>query len=121
MLNFNRHISTGHGISKNYYRGEEEKLEETRQGNKFSGDMCRDVSCLIIHQIEKQLIGVFSVDKITGKELQCVAVAFADDTDLMTEGEEAFKLMQRTLSMHNRLHGATGGYVQEDKTTYFAW
>ena len=121
MPNFNRHVSAGYGISKEYCEGEEEKLEGTGQGNKFSGDMCRDVSCLIMRQIEKQLIGIFFVDKITGEEVQIVAVAFVDDADLMTEGSEAFKLMQEILNMHNRLHGATGGHVQEDKTTYYAW
>ena len=32
MPNFERHASTGHGVSNTYYRGEEEKLEETGQG-----------------------------------------------------------------------------------------
>ena len=29
MLNFNRRMSIGYGASKNYYGGEEEKLEGT--------------------------------------------------------------------------------------------
>ena len=48
-------------------------------------------------------------------------MAFVDDTDLITEGLNAFQLIQQILDMYNRLYGATGGYVQEDKTTYFAW
>ena len=93
MPNFERHVSTGHGVSTNYYGGEEEKLEGTGQGNKFSGHMCRDVSCLIMRCIENQKIGMFIVDKKTREETQCVAVTFVDDTDPMTEGEEAIKMM----------------------------
>ena len=40
MPNFQRHVSTGHRVSSNFHGGEEEKLEGTGQGNKFSGDMC---------------------------------------------------------------------------------
>ena len=48
---FKHHISAGFGISDDFYRGLE-KLAGTGQGNKFSGDMCRDISCLIMKQLE---------------------------------------------------------------------
>jgi len=67
------------------------------------------------------MLGIFFVDKVSGEILQCIAMAFVDDTDLMTEVSNAFQLMQQILDMYNRLYGAIGGYVQEDKTTYFAW
>ena len=40
------------GISKSYYRGEQDKLAATGQGNRFSEDVCRDMSCIIIKEIE---------------------------------------------------------------------
>ena len=48
MPKFKRYISTGYRISANYYRKENKELAGIEQGNKFSGDMYRDVSCLII-------------------------------------------------------------------------
>ena len=48
LPNLNKHVSAGHGASQNHYSGKDEKLEGTRQRNKFSGNMCRYVSYLII-------------------------------------------------------------------------
>ena len=83
--------------------------------------MCQDVSCLIICQIEKQMIGIFFADKMSSKILQCVAFAFANDINLMTKGTESFKLIQKILDKWNRLCKGTGSYTQESKTTYFTW
>ena len=41
---FEHHVSTGFGISDDFYGGLE-KLAGTGQGNKFSGDVCGDISC----------------------------------------------------------------------------
>ena len=49
--------------------------------------MHRDVTCIIICQIEKKLLEIFFRDKITRKTSQCVAIAFVDNTDFMWEGE----------------------------------
>ena len=48
---FEHHVSAGFGISDHFYEGLE-KLAGTGQGNKFSGNMCRDISCLIMKQLE---------------------------------------------------------------------
>ena len=121
MPNFERHTSTGYGVSNTYCGGEEEKLEGTGQENKFSSNMYRDVSCLITRQIEKEMIETFIIDKKTEEEIQCVAAAFVDDADLMTEGQKAIKLMQKILNMCNRLHRAMGSHVQENKTACYSW
>ena len=63
---------------------------------------------------------MFIVDKLAREEIQCIAVAFADDTDLITEGKDAFKLMQETLNICDRLCRAIGRCVQESKTIYFS-
>ena len=101
MPNFNKHASTEHSVSQNYYGSKDEKLEGTGQGNKFSGDMCRDVSYLIIRQIERQLIGIFFVNEVTKEKLQCIAVAFVNDANLMLEGPKAFKIIQQMLNTCN--------------------
>ena len=64
------------------------KLAGTGQGNKFSGDSCRDASCLMITQIENLNLGFeFSSYFIQNIE-QIVAILFVDDADLMTNGEQ---------------------------------
>ena len=40
-------MNTAFGVSNEYY-GREIELVSTSQGNKFSGDIHRDTSCLII-------------------------------------------------------------------------
>ena len=58
LLVWKRYICTGYGISEMYYGGVGSKLSGTGQGNKFSGELCRDTSCLIIKQIENQNLGI---------------------------------------------------------------
>ena len=59
--NWNHCISTSCGISEMSYGSEENQLAGTRQGNRFSGDVCRDASCLIIKRIADDSLkqGVF--------------------------------------------------------------
>ena len=121
MPRFKHYISTGYGVSKEHYGGNELKLAGTGQGNKFSGDMCRDVSCIIIRVIENNLLGVLCINKISKEIIQCAAIAFVDDTDFMTDGEEAQSQMQEMLNICNRLHGDTSGQIEETKITYHSW
>ena len=55
---FNYYINTGFGLLSEYYRGRDNLLASTEQGNKFSGNMHRDVSYLIIKQLEKEKLGI---------------------------------------------------------------
>ena len=63
--NSKHYLYTGFGISLSYYGGENERLAGTGQGNKFSGDLCRDTSCLIIREIEKKRLGIFIESNVT--------------------------------------------------------
>ena len=47
----------------------------TEQGSKFSGDICRNASCIIVCIIENKLLGIFFIDKATEEIIQCVAIA----------------------------------------------
>ena len=58
MANWEHYIITGHGISEKHYGREQMKLAVTGEGNKFSEDMCRDTSCLIIRKLEKEGLGI---------------------------------------------------------------
>ena len=58
MPRWKHYVSTAFGISEEYYGGEENTLVGTGQGNKFSGDVCRDTSYLIIKVLEKRGLGI---------------------------------------------------------------
>ena len=47
------YVSTVYGISKDFYRGSKSELVGTEQGNKFSEDLCSNISCIIIKVLEK--------------------------------------------------------------------
>ena len=88
MLNFKHYISVSCGVSKDYCGEEQSNLAGTGQGNKFSQDMHRDMSCLIISKIEEQNLGViFENQKIEQKE-ESAAVVHVDNADLATNGAE---------------------------------
>ena len=53
MPRWKHYVSTAHGVSKECYGGNENELAGTGQRNKFSGDVCRDTSCMIIKVLEK--------------------------------------------------------------------
>ena len=57
LLIWQRYICTGYRISTRWYRGTSTKLVGTGQGNKFSGEFCRDISYLIIKQIKELNLG----------------------------------------------------------------
>ena len=93
----------------------------TEQGHKFSGDMCRDISCLIIRELEKRMLRVKFESVISNEIEQYVVVSFVDDNDLATDGENAEVKMQEIIDLYEILHAATGGKIEESKIKYFAW
>jgi len=119
--NWNHYVSTAYGISEKCYRGEDNQLAGTGQGNKFSGDVCRDTSCLIMKSIENEQLGMEFVSGLTNEMIQIVAVMFVDDADMITEGVEAKMKMMRILKMYDDLHSVTGGKIEENKCKFFTW
>ena len=111
MPKFRRCISTGHGLSEDYYGGEHKSLAGTGQGNKFSGDMCRDVSCLIAKVLENKKYGINIKSKASKEEQLCTSVAFVDDIDLAEDGPQAQDNMQVMIVDYENLHSSSGGCV----------
>ena len=83
--------------------------------------MYQDGSCLIICQIENQQLGVKFQDLVTLEILQCTLVLFVDDADMIIDREKARKQMQQIINIYDKLYGATGGYIEDKKSTYYAW
>ena len=93
--NFKYHISTEFEINSRCYRGEEIILARTGQGNKFSGDIYRDISCLIIRQIEKENLRIQFKLMISTLQEQSMSVPFIDDTNLVIDEKEVEAKMQQ--------------------------
>ena len=82
------HICTSFGTSKEFYRGVNNKQAETGQGHVTSVNICRDTLNLVIKSIEEMQIGIRMKGAILETVEDKTAVAFVDDTDFITEGEE---------------------------------
>ena len=50
-----------------------------------------------------------------------VSVLFVNDTDLFSDGDKVKEKMQSILNIYNKYHKATGGEIEEKKTTYYSW
>ena len=83
--------------------------------------MCRDVSCLIIKEIENRNLGIMFKVPMREEEEQCVSIYFVDDVDLITEGDDSEVKMQEIIDAHESLHEATGGKTEGIKTKCHAW
>ena len=121
MPHFKHYVQTGYGISDSYYGGKEDNLAGTGQGNKFSGDMCRDISCLIIKQLETEKLGIILKSKLLQLKEQCVSVSFVDDTDFVSEGQEYESKMKKIINSYHQLYSATGGQIEGSKTKFYVW
>ena len=98
--NFEHYISTGYGVSNTFYRGSKE-LAGTGQGNKFSGNICRDISCLIIRQLEIKNLGIYFITLIMLFKVLYSSISFVDGTDLAVDRENAVNNMQEMLDQYN--------------------
>ena len=58
-----------------------------------------------------------SVERISAK----MSVAFADDNGMVIGGCDSENKMEMILNIHDDLHSATGGCIEEEKSKYYAW
>ena len=115
------HVCTDFGISTKYYGHQNDKLGGTGQGNSLSGAICRDTSCIIFKYLEDQNLGAIIEIVRTNRIIQRVAIAFVDDTDFYTNGNEVRTKMQRIMNIYTSLYEATGGKVQQVKIVLYCW
>ena len=85
MPNVLRFASTRHRISKEYCGSKMHKLARTGWGNKFSSNMCRDVSCLIIKDLESKDFGIKIKSNMLNEQKLRTAVAFVYDVNLIED------------------------------------
>ena len=121
IINQNHYVSTSFRVSIIHYGGENNHLTGTRQGNRFLGDVCQDISYMIMEQIENKKLRMHFALRITLKSDQIAVALFADDTDIITEGKDVKMKMQEILKIHKNLYLVTGGHIEEKKCKYFTW
>ena len=114
-------IGTTYGVGKESYGEMNELLGGTGQGNVFSGNVCKDVSCFIFKEIEKKRLGIMLTSKYNDTEVQRNVIAFVDDSDFCSSGVECERKMQEIVNYYANMHEATGGKVQKDKVMMYGW
>ena len=77
----NHYVGTAHGISTLCYGSENYYLGGTGQGKVFSGNVCRDVSCLIFKHPEQKDLVVLITSEARKEVYKRVLIAFVDDSD----------------------------------------
>ena len=95
MPKFRKFVSAGHGISEEYYSSKRNNLAWVGQGNKFTRDTRKDVSCLIIKELENKGFRIEIKSHVSNKKELCAAVTFGDDIDLIEDGPKAEENMQK--------------------------
>ena len=78
--------------------------------------MCRDISQLIIRELEKRMLRVKFESVISNEIEQCIAVSFVDNNDLATDRENVEVKMQEIIDLYKMLHAAIGGKIEGSKT-----
>ena len=87
----------------------------------FSGNACRDVSCLIFKHIEQKDLGVSIESEAREEVCKRVVIAFVDDSDFMSSGKDSERKMNQIMRLHVDLHEATGGKVQLEKVMVYGF
>ena len=117
----NHHICTDFGVSTMSYGSPIEKLGRMGQGNSVSGAICRDTLCLIFKYLEEKKLGAMIRNPVSKRIIQRIAIAFVDDTDFYTNGQDYEEKMQLIMDLYTKLYEATGGKIQQDKINFYCW
>ena len=113
------HICTSFRASSEFYRGINSKQARIGQDYITSVNIYRDTSCLVIKPIEDQNIGIIMKGSISKEAESETVVAFVDDTDFATSGDNAEYKMQAIINLYNKYYIATGGYIEHSKTVFY--
>ena len=107
-------------ISNQSYSGIDDPHAGIGQGNIALGDIYRNKSYLVIKYIEKKNLEA-TIKSSKEKQVHRTAIAFVDDTAFLSNGKQCAFKMQYIIYEHKKLHKATDGRTQEEKSFYFSW
>ena len=77
--------------------------------------MYKDVSYLIIKQIEKEKLGIKIKSVISNEQQQYVSISFVNNMNLFTDSSNTKLKIQQIINICDKLYGAIGGYVEGSK------
>ena len=120
ITSFKHHLCTNFGICPQTYGGINDLLAGTGQGNSLSGIHCRDVSCLIVKDIENKNLGMIIKDRINFHKEIRTSLAFVDDTDFYANGKRSENIMNQISDKYTEAHETIGGKIEEGKTRIFS-
>jgi len=121
MLIFEYYLYTAYRISETFYREDQEPIVGTGQGNRFSGDFCRDTLGLVIRVPEKQELGIMIRAPILQKQTQELAIRFIDDINFNSNRNNIQEKIQIILNIYLRSYKATGEHIEYNKTIFYSW
>ena len=74
---------------------------------------------MIIKALEKQDLRIESVSRLSNLIILIAVIAYANDTNLVGEGENAESAMNEMLKIHSALCEATVGQTEEGKSIFY--
>ena len=121
LKNFNHYLLTACGISANYYGGHYDQLGKTGQENILSGEIYKNVTCLIFKLLENLELGINMMSPAIARTIMRKIIAFVDDADFFSCGAHIREKSQKLITKYNKLHGATAGTGQLEKNNFYLW
>ena len=79
------YVSTTFNVSEAFCRGSRSMLAGTGQVNVVSVNVCRDSSCIMLKDIEKENLGAHIKLSLTTDSSQQLAIALVDDNDFVSD------------------------------------
>ena len=79
----------------------------------ISGEGCKVKSWFIFKAVENINNSIIVTLPITQKIIQKTSIGFVDDTNFYSNGSEAQSKIQSIIDKYSKLHGATGGRLEQ--------
>jgi len=115
------HICTGDGISNQIYRREQNRIEETGQGNIASGHGYRDSSCFNLKEFEKaRKSTVFKASRMKMR-VNRISITFMDDINHYSNGNNYQQNMKEIIDLYRKLYEVTIGKISVEKSYVYCW
>ena len=118
--NWRYYACTDFSISNTYYSRENDWLAGTGQENNFSGNVRRDLLCLIMQNIKQKEVRMLFESKVHGDVMQKLSILFVNNNDLVTDWKDTEENMQVITTEHNDLHSVAGEDIEEEKSKFYA-
>ena len=101
--------------------GGQDRLGGTGQGNLLSVSICVAQSCVMFKFLEGTHEGIIIRGPVGEEEISRLILAYVDDEDAFTEGENALRNAQKLIAHAVQLFSVTGAMTSIEKTKCLLW